>query len=56
MTNMPMVRDVGANYRASELITRYDDLRDRAKELNIWEQYCTEKGFSVEHNGFDCFA
>lgn len=47
-------RDMTNNFRLAELVRRYDDLKERAKILACWTDFCNKHGWDVEHNGFDC--
>lgn len=48
--------DLSKNHRLSELVLRYNDLKDKAKSFEIWDSYCKERGFDVNHDGFDSAA
>lgn len=56
ISNCPGPSDLEKNYRKNELVCRYDELMEKAKQLNLWNAYCESHGYSKEHNGFDCAA
>lgn len=48
--------DMEKNTHLAELCTKYNELKEKAIELNVWAEYCEAGGFAPEHDGFDCAA
>ena len=44
------------NYRSWELVDRYDDLKEIAKQEDVWNIYCIGRGSDPSHEGYDLFA
>jgi hypothetical protein len=43
-------------YASYGLIDRYDDLRAKAINENVWSNYCEKTGFAIDHTATDFFA
>lgn len=55
INNMPQVGSM-ENGKALTLAGRYNELRERAIELGVWNKYCDETGSAPSHDGYDLFA
>jgi len=44
------------NFKSWELVYRYDDLKEIAKQEGVWDIYCIGRGSSPSHEGYDLFA
>ena len=42
--------------RSYDLIDRYNELREEAKERSIWRDYCDSIGFDYNHDACDFWA
>ena len=42
--------------RGTELLFRYNNLRDLAIEEGVWREWCDENNFAYGHDGYDCWA
>jgi len=54
--NCPGSTDMERNGRKAALCSRYNELKDRALELGVWQEYCDSHGWAPNHDGFDCAA
>lgn len=48
--------DLERNGRLASLCGRYDELKERAQVLGVWESWCAKHGWAIAHDGFDCAA
>lgn len=42
--------------RALELVDRYNDLKDKAKETDAWEKHCSKHDLDTSHKGHDFYS
>jgi hypothetical protein len=48
--------DMENHGKLAHLCSRYNELKDRAKILGIWDSFCDANGWAIGHDGFDCAA
>jgi hypothetical protein len=41
---------------ASQRMFNWVDEYNNARELPVWEEYCTKFGYTVGHDAYDCMA
>jgi len=57
ITNCARIQhDLSKNHRLNELVIRYNELKDKAKSFDIWNSFCEERGYDVDHDGYDSAA
>lgn len=44
------------NRRSFVLVDRFNDLKDKARDEDVWEVFCSETGSCPTHDAYDYFA